>query len=170
MNSQHRMILEAVVHALETAGISYLENQKTIGIFCSCSANYHYLFSLYENGTLGSLDKYSWLIRNDKDYLVTRVAYKLNFTDPALTVQSGCSSSLVALHQACRSLQISDCDIAIIRGASITLSMYSSYEFVKGMIYSKTGLYSPYSSEANGIVDGCGVDVIILQKKKRGYF
>ncbi|MDR0773489.1 MAG: phosphopantetheine-binding protein [Wolbachia pipientis] len=170
MDPQHRVILEAVVHALETAGISYLENQKTIGIFCSCSANYNYSFSLYENGTLSSLDKYSWLIGNDKDYLATRVAHKLNFTGPALTVQSGCSSSLVALHQACRSLQISDCDIAIVGGVSITLPMYSSYEFVEGMIYSKTGLCSPYSSEADGIVDGCGVGVIVLQKKKEAIF
>lgn len=45
------------------------------------------------------------LMGNDKDYIATRAAYKLNLHGPALSVQTACSSSLVAVHLACESLR-----------------------------------------------------------------
>ena len=37
---------------------------------------------------------------NEKDFLATKVAYKLDLTGPAVTVQTACSTSLVAIHEA----------------------------------------------------------------------
>jgi len=42
------------------------------------------------------------LIGNDKDFLSTRISYKLNLKGPSLTVQSACSTSMVAVHLAAR--------------------------------------------------------------------
>lgn len=165
MDPQHRMLLESVVHAMETTNIAQ-ETKEVIGMFASCSANQKHLVSLQEEMYSDAINNYNCLIGNDKDYLATRVAYKLNFTGPACTIQSGCSSSLMALHQACRALQTYDCDIAVVGGISITLPMYQGYEFIDGMIYSKTGFCRPYSAQADGIVDGCGVGVVIVQRKQ----
>ena len=44
------------------------------------------------------------MIGNDKDFLPTRVSYKLNLRGPSVNVQTACSTSLVAVHLACQSL------------------------------------------------------------------
>src|SRR3546814_16973679 len=41
---------------------------------------------------------------NDKDYLATRVAFKLGLRGPAMTLQTACSTSLVAIVNACQSI------------------------------------------------------------------
>ena len=40
------------------------------------------------------------LIASDKDFLSTRISYKLNLKGPSITVQTACSTSLVAIHLA----------------------------------------------------------------------
>ncbi len=56
---------------------------------------------------------------NDKDYIATRAAYKLNLHGPALSVQTACSSSLVAVHLACESLRAGESDMAVAGGVAL---------------------------------------------------
>ena len=61
------------------------------------------------------------MIGNDKDFLTTRVSYKLNLRGPSVVVQTACSTSLVAVYQACQSLQAYQCDMALAGGVSINV-------------------------------------------------
>ena len=56
------------------------------------------------------------LIGNNKDYLPTRVSYKLNLKGPSINIQTACSTSLVAVHIACQSLLDYQCDMALAGG------------------------------------------------------
>ena len=47
---------------------------------------------------------YQVMLGNDKDFLATRISYKLNLEGPSLTVQTACSTSLVAVQVACQAL------------------------------------------------------------------
>jgi len=52
------------------------------------------------------------LIANDKDFLSTRISYKLDLRGPSITVQTACSTSLVAIHLARQSLLSEETDMA----------------------------------------------------------
>ncbi len=41
-------------------------------------------------------------LANDKDYLPTRISYKLNLEGPSVNVRSACSTALVGVHLAWR--------------------------------------------------------------------
>lgn len=58
------------------------------------------------------------VIGNDKDYLSTRISYKLNLTGPSINVQTACSTSLVAVVMACQGLLSYQCDMALAGGGN----------------------------------------------------
>ena len=94
---QHRLFLECAWHSLEDAGCVPGTYKGDIGVFGGCELS-GYLYLINRNlDRLGFLDGMQLMITNDKDYMATQVAYKLNLTGPAITVHTSCSTSLVAI-------------------------------------------------------------------------
>ena len=79
------------------------------------------------------------MLGNEKDYIATRVAHKLNLTGPAISVHTACSTSLVAICQAVDSLRAGHCDMALAGGASITCPPRSGYLYQEGAMLSPDG-------------------------------
>ncbi len=95
MDPQHRLFLECVWEALENAGYNPKTYKGRIAVYAGVGVN-GYLFNLYSNPDLmASMGAFQATISNDKDYLSTRVSYKLNLRGPSVTVQTACSTSLV---------------------------------------------------------------------------
>ena len=165
MDPQHRILLELAYQAMEVAGIKPKETSLNAGVFASCSANIkHWLAVREHSDDLNILSEYHHLLGNDKDFLATRIAYKLDLQGPALTVQSGCSSSLLALHMACRSLQVGECDVALVGGVSITMPIYQEADRIDGMIFSTSGSCRPYAADADGTLGGMGAAVVVIKR------
>ena len=59
------------------------------------------------------------MLGNDKDFMATRVAYKMNLRGPAVVVQTACSTSLAAVHLACQGILQGECEMALAGGVSI---------------------------------------------------
>jgi yersiniabactin nonribosomal peptide/polyketide synthase len=104
------------------------------------------------------------LLGNDKDYVATRVAYKLNLQGPALSVQTACSSSLVAVHLACESLRSGESDMAIAGGVALSFPLQAGYIHQPGMIFSADGHCRPFDAEAQGTFPGHGVGAVVLRR------
>src|SRR6218665_2388440 len=104
------------------------------------------------------------LMGNDKDYVATRVAYKLNLRGPAISVQTACSSSLVAVHMACESLRAGECDMALAGGVAVSFPQQAGYLHQPGMIFSPDGLCRPFDAEAQGTFGGNGVGAVVLRR------
>ena len=98
----------------------------------------------------------SYFLASDKDFLTTRVSYKLNLQGPSLDIQTACSSSLVAVHTACQSLLSGECDIALAGGVAV--SKQQGYRYQEGGgIYSPDGHCRAFDAQAQGTVGGNGV-------------
>ncbi len=165
MDPQQRLFLETAWTALEDAGYHSGAPNGLTGVFGGVSLNtYLYSFLMKKNSALSMAEGYQLSIGNDKDFLATRVAYKLNLTGPAVTVQTACSTSLVAIHLACQNLLNYSCDMALAGGVSITTPQKQGYFYQEGMILSKDGHCRAFDAKASGTISGNGLGMVVLKR------
>jgi acyl transferase domain-containing protein len=117
IDPQQRLFLEACWEALENAGYAPETCPGPVGVFAGMTNNSYFLGNVRNRPDaierIGSLQA---MMGNEKDYLATRVAYKLDLRGPALNIQTACSTSLVAVCQAVQSLLTYQCDMALAAG------------------------------------------------------
>lgn len=166
LDPQHRLFMELCWSALENAGYTQEAQAGRIGVFAGASSIYNYAQTyLVNNKALRKqLGDYSIHLNNALDFLSTRVSFKLNFTGPSVTIQSGCSTSLVAVCRAVRSLLAGECDVAVAGGVSLSMPLHSGYVYQPGMILSPDGHCRAFDAKANGTVPGNGGGVVVLKR------
>ncbi len=164
LDPQQRIFLEEAWKAMEDAGCDSERFNGAIGTFASVGMN-TYIKNLSGDGEYGNVaNDYQIMINNDKDFLATRIAYKLNLEGPGITVQTACSSSMVAVHLACKSLLNKECDMALAGGVSIRLPQKTGYLYQEGMILSPDGHCRAFDEKAKGTVGGNGAGVVVLKR------
>ncbi|MFP8964591.1 type I polyketide synthase, partial [Streptomyces nanhaiensis] len=163
LDPQHRLLLECAWHALEDAG--HPEGGQGVGVYAGCSLSGYLLNNLLPGRRVdASAAGFELLIANDKDYLASRIGYKLGLEGPAVSVQTACSSSLVAVHMAVQALLSHECDVALAGGATVRVPHRVGYRFEEGMILSPDGHCRPFDAGANGTVGGSGVGLVVLRR------
>lgn len=135
LDPQHRIFLECAWEALENAGYAPGMPEKTVGVYGGASMN-SYLFANIsrDKAMIDAVGGYQLMLSNDKDFLCTRVSYKLDLRGPSMTIQTACSTSLVAVEVACRALRSGECDMALAGGVSVTFPQRAGYLYQEGMI------------------------------------
>lgn len=162
IDPQQRVFLETAWQALENAG--YAECKRSIGVFAGVGHNDYLIRNIVPYvARHQDTSVFQLILSNDKDFLATRVSYVFNLTGPSITVQTACSTSLVAIHQACQSLLMGDCDLAIAGGVAIKVPHHGGYLHEEGNISSPDGHCRAFDIHANGTVWGSGAGVVILK-------
>ncbi len=165
LDPQQRLFLECTWEALEDAGYCPDNIKELTGVFGGIGMNTYVLQFLKSNPELvTSAEGYQFSIGNEKDFLTTRVSYKLNLKGPSLDVQTACSTSLVATHIACMNLLNFQCDVAIAGGSTISLPQKNGYHYQEGMILSPDGVCRPFDKDAGGTVASNGVGIVVLKR------
>src|SRR5262249_3284518 len=167
MDPQQRVLLECAAEALESAGYgagSPAAEALRIGVFAGGGASTYALPHLVGHRKLEGLEL---PLGNDKDFLATRLSYKLDLKGPALTVQTACSTSLVAVHLAVRSLLDGECDLALAGGVSVSSSQVEGYVYREGGVASPDGHNRAFDARAKGTVNGNGAGVVVLKPLSR---
>lgn len=164
IDPQQRLFLEAAWNALEDAGQSVSQLDGAVGVFAGIGANKYLTHVVSRPDLLRILDHRQIEVGNDKDFLTTRVSYKLNLTGPSFSVQTACSSSLVSVHLACQSLLNGECDMALAGGVSVQFLGKHGYLYKQGGIESPDGHCRCFDEKAEGTVFGDGVGVIVLKR------
>lgn len=176
MDPQQRLLLECAWEGLENAGYEPLAYKGAIALYAGCSMNTYLLNHVYPNRhhidpqdasavfTLNSLSGFQMTVANDKDYLTTKVSYKLNLKGPSVNVQTACSTSLVAIHLASQSLLNQECDLALAGGVSVHTPQRVGYRYQEGMILSPDGHCRAFDSQAQGTLFGSGAGIVVLKR------
>lgn len=165
LDPQHRLFLETAWQAMESSGHDPRRMEGRGGVFASVGFNSYLVLNLeLQPDFINAEHGPQAMLSNDKDFLATRVSYKLGLTGPSVVVQSACSSSLVAIHVAYQSLLAGDADIALAGGVTLRVPECSGHIYQEGMINSPDGHCRPFDKGAAGTVAGNGVGVVILKR------
>ncbi|PZG26654.1 beta-ketoacyl synthase, partial [Spongiactinospora gelatinilytica] len=157
IDPQQRVFLECSAAALDDAGIDPHCYKGWIGVFAGCDLASWEL-------DIDAADPTGQIIGREKDFLATRVAYKLGLRGPAITLQTACSTSLVAVHEARLKLLGHECDVALAGGVSLRLPQTGGYRYTEGGILSPDGHCRPFDAAAAGTVPSGGVGVVVLRR------
>jgi thioester reductase-like protein len=165
MDPQHRVFCETAWEAVENSGHEPGTLGGQVGVFAGAFMNKYLTANLATNARFqrSSMAPLARMF-NDKDFLATRIAYLLNLTGPAYTVQTACSTSLVAAHLGCQSLLSYECDAALVGGVTINVPLKSGYPVADGGLFSADGHCRPFDAAAAGTVPGNGAVVLVLRR------
>ncbi|MCY1016469.1 type I polyketide synthase [Pyxidicoccus sp. MSG2] len=164
LDPQHRLFMECAWEALESAGYAVRSSALHAGVYAGATLSTYLLRNVLPNMEERSSDLMESALGTNPDFLATRVAYKLNLTGPAMTVQTACSTSLTAVHLACQSLLAGECNLALAGGAAVRSPQLHPYRAQLGGLSSTDGRCRAFDEKASGTVPGNGVAVVALKR------
>ena len=167
MHPQVRIFHECAWEALESAGYAPGTFKGKIGLYAGASPSTRWESLVSLSGKDVEVGRYAAGSLANKDFLSTRVAYKLGLKGPSFGVQTACSTSLVAVDLACRGILTGLCDMAVAGGVSISGIKSAAYPrgyiYRDGLIRSPDGHCRAFDVKAKGIADGEGVGAVVLK-------
>ncbi|EKE67233.1 SDR family NAD(P)-dependent oxidoreductase, partial [Oceanibaculum indicum] len=156
---QERLFLQTAWHLLERAGHTRDRlargYESRVGVFVGAMyQQYRALEMDADSKALLSLASYAGI--------ANRLSYFLDLQGPSVAVDSMCSSGLQAVHQACQSLRLGECRLAIAGG--VNLSIIPD----KYLALSRAGLIGSHESsrsfaDGDGYLPAEGVGAVLLK-------
>ncbi len=155
MDPHQRLLLEAVYHTLENAGITMADvADSRTAVFVSDRNLQYYQHADVFDPTL--------VTGNASEFLAARINRVFRLKGAVSVIDTSCSSALVALHHGCNEVLLGNADQAIICGANLELFPYkeSGYHLE---VDSPDGYSIPFTAESNGMVYGETVIGILIK-------
>ncbi len=161
---QQRLLLECAWQALECAGYDPRGVKSIpVGMYAGSGSTLYGLRRLLQvqGPCVSALQS---VVGCDRDYLATRISYKLGLTGPSHSVGSACSTSLLSVALACEQLLDFSVDMAVAGGVQITVPQRTGYLHEDGGILSSDGHCRPFDARADGTVPSNGAGLVVLKR------
>lgn len=169
LDPQHRLLLECAWEVLEEAAL-HLRTGST-GVFCGAGPSSYFINNVHAQqasdsacGLYQSSETLAQFMATDKEFLASRIAYKLNCCGPAVNVQAACATSIFSIQVAIQALLLGECDTALVGAAAVSVPQSIPYYFEPGMPFSADGHCRPFDAKASGTVFGSGAAVVALKR------
>lgn len=162
MDPQQRILLQVVYEAIEDAGMR-LEDLQTCqtGVFVGLM-----------NSDFGHLIMRDKELRNTDQFRSTgasaciasnRISFCFNFNGPSMTIDTACSSSLMALNVAAESLRNGNCNVALVCGTNLLMSVANQATTGMAGLLAPDGKCKSFDSLGDGYGRGEGVAAILIK-------
>jgi amino acid adenylation domain-containing protein len=164
IDPQQRLMLECCWEALDGAGYLKEDRDRPIGVFLGVGEPLYWVNALGRRPDL--VAAYGPLptgFANDKDYVATRVAHKLDLTGPALNIQTACSTSLACVAAAVDALRLGRCRMALAGGLSLRVPQRAGHPYQEGSMLSDDGHCRPFDAHSSGTLFNDGGGVVLLK-------
>jgi acyl transferase domain-containing protein/acyl carrier protein len=166
MDPQIRFFYECCWEGLELSGYNPESYEGLIGVYAGATNHRAWEMAGLLNQRAQVLGYFARDHLIDRDFLSTRIAYKLNLRGPAITLKTACSTGLVAVDLACRALLTGQCDIALAGATSMLPETLKGYVYREGMIASPDGHVRSFDHKSEGVVFSDGTGVVVLKRLK----
>lgn len=166
IDPQYRHLLMHSWKAIEDAGYC-VEQLTNTGVFVSAGMSFYQALAggdRNSNANALELNVYSSWVLSQSGTAPTMISHKLGLKGPSVFVHTNCSSSLIALDSAAKSILSGDCDQALVGAASILANQVPGYIHQPGMNFSSDGHLRAFDENADGMVAGEGVAVLLLKR------
>jgi phthiocerol/phenolphthiocerol synthesis type-I polyketide synthase E len=164
LNPQNRIFYECVWEALEDAGYNTDIEKKSIGLFAGGGEDLNWRVFTQLKNIDATIDNLTLSNLNSREYMLSQLAYRLNFMGPVYITNTACSTSMVAINLACKSLLLGECSVAVAGGVSVNTRTQKGYMYEEGMIESKDGHCRAFDKDSTGTVWSEGSGVVILKR------
>jgi acyl transferase domain-containing protein len=159
MDPQQRIFLELCWECLERGGHVPDAGAARTGVFAGMYNATYFQRHLASRGDLiERIGAFQVMLDNEKDYIATRTAHKLNLTGPAISVHTACSTSLVAICQAMDSLRAGPAKWLWRAARRSPCPPRSGYRYQEGAMLSPDGHTRTFdaSCAGHGVQRWCG--------------
>merc|ERR550532_3180539 len=156
-----RLCLEVAAEAIHNAGLTLnaLKGTKT-GVFVgNCTGGYEMGLMASKNDLTGRE------IFAGQSMIPNQISHALDLTGPSEVVDTACSSTIVALDRAYGSIQLGQCDRALVIGVQVNHNPRKMLSFSKYKMTSKTGECRCLDVGRNGYALSEGVGAVLIERK-----
>jgi acyl transferase domain-containing protein/acyl carrier protein len=164
IDPQQRLIMEVAWRAIEDAGIGLGDFRSArAGVFAGVTDSQQFTRLEHQYDPPCVDDPYM-AVGASVSMAAGRLAFFLDASGPALSVDTACSTSLVAVHLAIESLLRGECDLAIVAAASAVIhpeSFVAAYQI--GML-ARDGRCRAFDRRADGFSVGEGAGAVLLER------
>jgi 3-oxoacyl-(acyl-carrier-protein) synthase len=164
MDPQVRLLLTHSWKAVEDAGYRTRQIQDTAVYMSATHTTYGTPSGPPPWSIMDGSKQYgSWALAQ-AGTIPTLVSHRLGFKGPSLFIHSNCSSSLVAMEAAFRSIVTGGSPRALVGAATLFASINLGYVHEDGMNFSSDGHLRAFDAQADGMIAGEGVAVVLLKR------
>lgn len=165
LDPQHRLFLECAWELMEQAGYDSESYTGRVAVYGSANLSTYLIRNIMSNPDLReTASSFQTMLANDKDFVATRVSYKMNLKGPSLSVATLCSSGSLAVHMGCQALLNYQSDMALAGAVSLQVSRNETYFYQEGGIGDPDGHCRAFDAKASGTVSGSGVSLVALKR------